>query len=970
MAEQEEVPEAPQEAQPEPPQEAQPEPPQEEEPEAPPAEEPEAPQEDEPEAPQEEEPEIELLVIGDTLNKMRDELNDKFQHLAENMEYQLADLRRQLKEEKELTSQLRAQCEEFKQEAAEKTQDLHQINGFYAANDDASSFEALLNDVIERHQVFSTNLREANYNGNVAPMNKEWQDEIYKLIQTLNASGDDSEKAAVIDELQQRTKELDAIKRIMNGEEPASKMEELADLCEERHAAQQGDAMSTYSAPGKVSDDAAVRDNGEWEELLREFVKNPPKGGDDMDTRNELFQQELEGRIGDLQTVKDILQKKNDDEVEAEQIQEAARDLLSAVHHRHSDIEDKVQSTANGNNGDDVAKVEAFKNNDTEWRRELGDLVGKVQEEPEEEADRWWLDLDDGRRAHYDNILVDQHENDTLMLGAVYLNRELGADDEKSQGDHTALYIPMEPINKHRVIGTLFDAAELCDFVAAVNPSMLDTRCVHRPSSLEEPYPLPDRAVWENASLLLSSCKAMALQLPTYDPAAWVDAELRGEHAPLLIAVLDQLCKERLKNFVNIEKHPEIIRLLTGSELADDPEKVRNFLLPTEVLKRWMNMTLGRPTNADVGSIAVDLYKTLCKLDPEGLGGAEAPQIHSNVMNKAAAEAMLDYVGNTMGIPHHLEVDDLLAGNEKLEELLAARVFDLNNGLTALSEDEETKYRAFWVDENHDDDSYLPWLNSQLPPHLRIGNLYRDLSDGIILAHILERCQRDVIDWKKMRKQIRHKFDKVTNCNHVYDTMKNKFPFSLVGIGGNDIVDGRQMYIHTILWQIMRYQATKKLSELSFGGKEVKDADILKWSKDTHQALEDRKSATAKSFKDRVLTTAVFYLELLKAMGHAEDVKDELVHWDIKPAGNQQEVEQDLDRRLANARYTISLIRMFGGDIFVLPEDLVAMEPKAVMSVYAALMTIAYEGKSQPAGKGQEMNKMEDALYGSGGLSG
>ena len=94
--------------------------------------------------------------------------------------------------------------------------------------------------------------------------------------------------------------------------------------------------------------------------------------------------------------------------------------------------------------------------------------------------------------------------------------------------------------------------------------------------------------------------------------------------------------------------------------------------------------------------------------------------------------------------------------------------------------------------------------------------------------------------------------------------MKKQFPFSLVGIGGTDIVDGKQMYVHTILWQIMRYQATKKLSELSFGGKEVTDADILKWSKDTHQALEDRKTPTAKGFKDRVLTTSLFYLELVK----------------------------------------------------------------------------------------------------------
>jgi len=288
----------------------------------------------------------------------------------------------------------------------------------------------------------------------------------------------------------------------------------------------------------------------------------------------------------------------------------------------------------------------------------------------------------------------------------------------------------------------------------------------------------------------------------------------------------------------------------------------------------------------------------------------------------------------------------------------------------------KAKYKAFWTDDNPNDDAYLPWLNSQLPPHLKIGNLYRDLSDGIILAHILERSQRGVINWKKMRKQIRHKFDKVANCNYVYDVMKGSFPFHLVGIAGPDIVDGRQKYIHTILWQIMRYQATKKLSELSFGGKEVTDNDILKWSKETHAQLAERRTPTAKSFRDRTLTTALFYLELLKACSNAGDVKDDLVHWDAAVMQNSSD-QHMMAERMANARYAISLIRMFGGDVFVLPEDLVSMEPKAVLAVYAAIMTIDYERKTQPAngnqykpGNMKDINQAEEAVYGSNGFSG
>mmetsp|Transcript_2129 Transcript_2129/g.3441 ORF Transcript_2129/g.3441 Transcript_2129/m.3441 type:complete len:934 (-) Transcript_2129:311-3112(-) len=920
----------------------------------------------------------EYLVIGQTLDKIRDEMNDKFVNLAQNMEQQLTDLRQQLEQEKALTADLRRQlknsqdqCEEFKQECTEKTNDLNQINAFYQANEDATAFSKLLEDVKERHQAMNEALQAAQYNKNVDPMNKAWQDEIYKIVQNIQGSANASEQAAIVDELQNRTRELDTIKKVMNGEEPATVLEDLADQCEERHAAQQGDQMATYQTPGKIEDPAAIQDNQDWEKLLRDFVSNPPSGGDDsMQQRNDLYLQELGDRIGDLQQLKDILNKKQDEQYPDEQVKDEARNLLLAVQQRHNDIESQVNDTVNKNNNDDQQRFNQYRDNDTNWRRELGGLVDNVVQHEEEPAEQWWLDQDDKRRKHYDNILTDQQEHDVLMKDAVYLNRELPAVSEEEKTQYTPLYIPIEPINKHRVIGTLYDAGEVCDFLAIVNPEMIDKRCIHRPANVEDPYPLTDKQVWENACLLLSSCKAMALQLPSYQPHSWCNEK---QHTPLLVAVLNGLAKERLKNYVNIEKHPEIIRLLTTAELNDDPEKVRHNLTASEVLKRWINLTQGRPMNTDIGNMAVDLYNTMRAVDNQF--AAQSPALQNGVMNKVGAEKMLSHIQNKMGIQHNLEIEDLLDGNPKLEELLAARVFDLNNGLSKLSADEQNKYKAFWTDDNPNDDAFLPWLNSQLPPHLRIGNLYRDLSDGIILAHILERSQRGVINWKKMRKQIRHKFDKVANCNYVYDVMKQKFPFSLVGMAGPDIVDGQQKYIHSILWQIMRYQATKKLSELSFGGKEVTDDDILKWSKETHAKLQEKRTATARGFRDRTLTTCLFYAELMKAIG--VEIKDDIINWGVPPLQSQSDDNQ-MKERVDNARYVISLIRMHGGDVFILPEDLVIMDQKAVLSVYAAIMTVDYEKRTMPVNSNQynpnvdlnDLQQAESAIYGSGGFSG
>ena len=110
------------------------------------------------------------LIIGDTLNKIRDEMNDKFVKVAQNMEKQLADLRRELEKEKQINADLRRQlkdsqnqCEEFKQECAEKTNDLNSINAFYQSDADDKAFQDLLNEVVERHQAFTEQLQAANY---------------------------------------------------------------------------------------------------------------------------------------------------------------------------------------------------------------------------------------------------------------------------------------------------------------------------------------------------------------------------------------------------------------------------------------------------------------------------------------------------------------------------------------------------------------------------------------------------------------------------------------------------------------------------------------------------------------------------------------------------------------------------------------------------------------------------------------
>ena len=112
----------------------------------------------------------EYYVIGDKLSAIRDQINEQFADLSQNMEKQLADLRQQIVAEKQLSAQIRQQLKEsdaqrdaMKDECIKKTGDFNKINGFYTNNADGNAFNALLNSIVQRHQSFEQALSQNKY---------------------------------------------------------------------------------------------------------------------------------------------------------------------------------------------------------------------------------------------------------------------------------------------------------------------------------------------------------------------------------------------------------------------------------------------------------------------------------------------------------------------------------------------------------------------------------------------------------------------------------------------------------------------------------------------------------------------------------------------------------------------------------------------------------------------------------------
>ena len=95
--------------------------------------------------------------------------------------------------------------------------------------------------------------------------------------------------------------------------------------------------------------------------------------------------------------------------------------------------------------------------------------------------------------------------------------------------------------------------------------------------------------------------------------------------------------------------------------------------------------------------------------------------------------------------------------------------------------------------------------------------------------------QPGCVDWKNsgVRSEVRHKFDAINNCNYLIDILKTertfKDIFHLVGIGGNNIVDGHNHYIRSLLSQIQRYHSTKLMAKILFKKRSVTDDELLLW---------------------------------------------------------------------------------------------------------------------------------------------
>lgn len=162
------------------------------------------------------------------------------------------------------------------------------------------------------------------------------------------------------------------------------------------------------------------------------------------------------------------------------------------------------------------------------------------------------------------------------------------------------------------------------------------------------------------------------------------------------------------------------------------------------------------------------------------------------------------------------------------------------------------------------------------------------------------------------------------NCTYAVELGKKSAGFSLVGIGGQDLYDGNPTLTLALVWQLMRRYTLNVLENLGHGAVAGDDL-IISWVNKT--LVEAGKSSSIKSFKDKTIGTSIPVLDLIDAI-QPKSVNFELVH-----TGSLSDED-----KLNNAKYAISMARKIGAKVYALPEDLVEINPKMVMTIFACLM--------------------------------
>uniref|UniRef100_A0A674HZN6 Lymphocyte cytosolic protein 1 n=1 Tax=Terrapene triunguis TaxID=2587831 RepID=A0A674HZN6_9SAUR len=469
--------------------------------------------------------------------------------------------------------------------------------------------------------------------------------------------------------------------------------------------------------------------------------------------------------------------------------------------------------------------------------------------------------------------------------------------------------LPMNP-DTDDLFQAVGDGIVLCKMINFSVPDTIDERTINKKK-------LTPFTIQENLNLALNSASAIGCHVVN------IGAEDLKEGKPyLVLGLLWQVIKIGLFADIELSRNEALIALLREGESLEDLMK----LSPEELLLRWANYHLENAGCNKINNFSSDIkdskayYHLLDQVAPKG-NEEGIPAIEKDDIQRA--ECMLQQA-ERLGCRQFVTATDVVRGNPKLNLAFIANLF---NRYPALQKPENQDIDWSSIEgETREERTFRNWMNS-LGVSPRVNHLYSDLSDAMVIFQLYEKIKVPV-DWSRVNKppypKLGGNMKKLENCNYAVDLGKNQAKFSLVGIAGQDLNEGNRTLTLALIWQLMRRYTLSILEDIG-GGQKVNDDLIVNWVNET--LTEAGKSSVISSFKDSKISTSMPVLDLIDA------IQPGSIKYDLLKTEDLNEEE-----KLNNAKYAISMARKIGARVYALPEDLVEVKPKMVMTVFACLM--------------------------------
>ena len=478
-------------------------------------------------------------------------------------------------------------------------------------------------------------------------------------------------------------------------------------------------------------------------------------------------------------------------------------------------------------------------------------------------------------------------------------------------------YLPIEP-DSNEVFDRIKDGVLLCKLINKAQEGTIDERVINKKENMNIFQQV------ENLNLAISAAKSIGLNCIGLN----YDSIMDGKNYIMVLGLMWQVVKLVVMRNIQLKHHPELIRLLNPGEQLSDLLK----LSPEQLLLRWFNYHLkqagyDKPIKNFSGDVK-DSEKYTILLNQLNKSLCDKSALNENDLKKRAKKVIDN--SKKLGAESYITPDDIVAGNNKLNTLFVASIFNAYPGLDPPTEEE--KYDAAKlldddVEGAREERAFRMWINSlgltdESGDIIHINNLYEESRDGILLLRTLDKIKPGCVNWKLVDKKPNNPFKKTTNCNEVIDASK-KSNYKIIGIGGGDIRDGNKKYILAIVWQMMRAHSLQVIGNKT-------EEELVAWG---NERVDDEYKV--KSLKDKKLASSLYFIHIMKS------IEPRSINWDIVVTD-----KDDDESKQNNAKYAISIARKLGATVFLVWEDIAEVKSKLLLTLLASIYEVGNNYKS------------------------